>query len=69
MILSLGLFLINSAGTFGDDFPIVFVAECAMLLIGGIACLIKGGLFLKDKVTPVGIWRPSPVAPTKTFKS
>ena len=49
MILSLGLFILNSAGIFGDDFPVVFVAECAMLLFGGISCLIKGGLFLKDK--------------------
>jgi len=49
MLLSLGLFILNSAGVFGEGFPIVFVAECAMLLFGGIACLIKGGLFLADK--------------------
>jgi len=49
MLLSLSLFILNSAGLFGEGFPIVFVAECAMLLFGGIACLIKGGLFLADK--------------------
>jgi len=49
MLLSLGLFVLNSAGVFGEGFPIVFVAECAMLLFGGIACLIKGGLVLRDK--------------------
>ena len=49
MILSLGLFLLDSAGLFGVRFPVVFVAECAMLLFGGVACLIKGGLFLKDR--------------------
>jgi len=49
MILSLGLFVLNITGVLGDNFPVVFVAECAMLMFGGIACLIKGGLFLKDK--------------------
>jgi len=49
MLLSLGLFVLDSAGVFGEGFPVVFVAECAMLLFGGIACLIKGGLVLADK--------------------
>ena len=48
MILSLGLFILDSAGLFGDNFPVVFVAECAMLLFGGISCLIKGGVILRD---------------------
>ena len=50
MVLSLGLFVLNSVGAFGDGFPVVFVAECAMLLFGGLACLIKGGLILKDEI-------------------
>ena len=49
MILSLALFIFDSVGLFGDSFPTVFVCECLMLLFGGISCLIKGGLFLKDK--------------------
>ena len=49
MILSLGLFIFDMVGVFGQGFPVVFVAECAMLLFGGGSCLIKGGLFLKDK--------------------
>jgi len=49
MILSLGLFVIDLTGAFGERFPVVFVAECAMLLFGGVSCLIKGGLFLCDK--------------------
>jgi len=49
MIASLSLFVINETGVFGEKFPVVFVAECAMLFIGGIACLIKGGFILKDK--------------------
>ena len=49
MMLSLGLFILNLTGIFGDNFPVVFVAECAILLFGGIACLIKGGLFISDK--------------------
>ena len=51
MILSLGVFLLDSTGLFGVSFPVVFVAECAMLLFGGVACLIKGGLFLKDRTS------------------
>jgi len=49
MVMSLSLFILDTAGVFGENFPVVFVAECAMLMFGGIACLIKGGLFLKDK--------------------
>ena len=48
MMMSLTLFIFNSTGLFGDAFPVVF-AECAMLLFGGISCLIKGGLLLRDK--------------------
>jgi len=49
MVLSLALFVFNKMGMLGDDFPVVFVAECFMLTFGGIACLIKGGAFLRDK--------------------
>jgi len=49
MILSLGLFIFNWAGVFRYNFPIVFVVECAMLIFGGVACVIKGGFVLKDK--------------------
>jgi len=53
MILSLGLFILDLAGLFDESFPVVFVAECAMLLFGGVSCIIKGGLFLKDKARSV----------------
>ena len=49
MVLSMCLFLISPAAMFGEGFPAVFLAECAMLVIGGVACLIKGGLILRDK--------------------
>lgn len=49
MILSLFLFVFHLVGWIDDHFPVVFVAECMMLTFGGVACLIKGGLFLKDK--------------------
>jgi len=49
MILSLGVFIIDLTGAFGKNFPAVCVAECAMLFIGGCACVIKGGLLFKDK--------------------
>ena len=49
MIASLGLFLLNATGIFGEKFPVVFLAECAMLWIGGFSCLVKGGFILKDK--------------------
>ena len=49
MVLSLGIFIFDLAGVFGKNFPTIFVAECAMLLIGGCACVIKGGLIFKDK--------------------
>jgi len=48
MILSLLLFLIDLTGIFGEEFPVVFVTEWVMLTFGGIACLLKGGLFLRD---------------------
>lgn len=51
MMLSLFLFLFNNIGVFGDNFPVVFVAECFILTFGGIACLIKGGLTLNDRKT------------------
>jgi hypothetical protein len=49
MIASLLLFAFDMFGLFGVDFPIVFVTEWVMLTFGGIACLLKGGLFFKDK--------------------
>lgn len=49
MTLSLCLFIFNHLGMFGDDFPVMFIAECFMLAFGGIACLIKGGLILEDE--------------------
>ncbi|MCL2254765.1 MAG: hypothetical protein FWC09_10010 [Lachnospiraceae bacterium] len=49
MILSMLFFLLDYTGIFGDDFPVVFVAECFMLILGGIACLIKGGVVFRDK--------------------
>ena len=48
MILSLLLFLIDLTGVFGTGFPVVFVTEWVMLTFGGVACLFKGGLFLRD---------------------
>ncbi len=49
MLLSISLFLFNALGFFGTNFPIVYVTEVVMLTFGGIACVLKGGLFLKDK--------------------
>jgi len=51
MMLLLGVVILNFIGVIGDERPVVFVAEWVMLTFGGIACWIKGGLFLKDKVT------------------
>jgi len=50
MVLSLALFVFNKMGLLGDDFPVVFVAECFMLMFGGLACLLKGGVVWRDKV-------------------
>ena len=50
MLFSLSLFIFNFFGFLGYGFPVVFVAEWAMLTFGGIACWLKGGLFLYDKV-------------------
>ena len=49
MTLSLFLFACNLIGWIGNDFPVVFVAECLILTSGGMACLIKGGVFFRDK--------------------
>jgi amino acid permease len=49
MIASLLLFVINALGLLGSEFPIIFVAECCILCMAGISCLIKSGMFLKDK--------------------
>ena len=49
MVLSLGIFVLKWVGLLGTSFPVVFVTEFAMLLIGGIACVIKGGFVLRDK--------------------
>jgi len=49
MIASLLLFVVDSTGLFGSDFPIVYVCEAVMLFLGGIACLIKGEMFFADK--------------------
>jgi len=52
MVLSLGLFIVNAFGWFGENFPTVFICEWLMLTFGGVACLIKGGLFLRDASEP-----------------
>ena len=52
MALSLVLFVFNADGLFGEGFPIVFVVECVMLTFGGVACLLKGGFVLNDKIIP-----------------
>jgi len=49
MITSLAIFIFDWIGIFGDSFPTVFVVEAVMLTFGGVACLIKGGMFLTDK--------------------
>jgi len=49
MVFSLFLFVLDAGGWLGDDFAVVFVAECFMLMFGGIACLLKGGLVLRDR--------------------
>ena len=49
MIASLGIFPFATIGFFGSEFPTVFVVEWVLLIFGGIACLIKGGLLFKDK--------------------
>ena len=49
MIGSLLIFIVNIIGFFGADFPVVFVVEWVMLGFGGLACLLKGGLFLSDR--------------------
>lgn len=49
MLLSLMLFVVKHIGLLGGGFPVVFTTECFMLTFGGVACLIKGGLFLRDK--------------------
>ena len=49
MLFSLIIFVFNFIGLLGENFPVVFAAECLMLTFGGIACLIKGGFVLRDK--------------------
>ena len=49
MIASLAIFILDWIGLFGGNFPTVFIVEAIMLTFGGGACLIKGGMFLKDK--------------------
>lgn len=49
MSFSIILFLLNIIGAFKPEFPIIFVTEVIILTLGGIACMVKGGLFLKDK--------------------
>jgi len=48
MVFSLFLFVLDAGGLLGDGFPVVFVAECFMLTFGGVACLLKGGVVLRD---------------------
>lgn len=57
MILSLSLFIFNAVGWFGEGFPTLFICEWLMLTFGGIACLIKGGLFMRDASEPDSISR------------
>ena len=49
MIASLSLLVFDKFKLFGEHFPAVFAAECAMLMLGGFACLLKGGFTLRDK--------------------
>jgi len=49
MTASLSLFIFYHAGILPVAFPIVFVVETLVLTFGGTACLLKGGMFLKDK--------------------
>lgn len=55
MAFSITLFIFNMIGAFnpvwitGRAFPIIFITEWIILTFGGVACMIKGGLFLKDK--------------------
>lgn len=49
MVFSIILFLLNIFSAFKPEFPIIFVTEVIILTLGGIACIIKGGLILKDK--------------------
>ena len=49
MIGSLLVFIFDFIGFFGTDFPVIFIIEWYMLGFGGIACLLKGGAFLRDK--------------------
>jgi hypothetical protein len=49
MIASLLIFVADMLGFFGAGFPVVFITEWVMLFYGGVACLLKGGLYLKDR--------------------
>jgi hypothetical protein len=49
MVLSLSVFIADGLGAFQDDFPTIFVVEALILTFAGVACLIKGGFFLRDK--------------------
>ena len=49
MIASLGIFAFDLFGLLGSGFPTTFIAEWILLTFGGVACLIKGGAFLRDK--------------------
>lgn len=49
MLLSLLLFVANAGGKFGTEFPIIWLVEAIILCCAGVALLIKGGMFLKDK--------------------
>ena len=50
MTFALVLFIFDIAGAFVSDFPIVFWVECFVLVPCGVSCLIKGGLFFRDKI-------------------
>jgi hypothetical protein len=50
MLLSLSLFWLDAAGLVLFDLPVVFFVECLILTFGGMACLIKGGLLMGDKI-------------------
>ena len=50
MSLSLVIYILDSTGLFGENFPVMFIFECILLTFGGFACLVKGGLFFKDKI-------------------
>ena len=49
MTIMLALFILDFLVDHEIEYPIVFITEFFMLTFGGVACLIRGRLFIKDK--------------------